>query len=181
VQPAGATTRWTGSWLTTFVTPDPLGSLSLSQARRDALEDLVDRVRQAGHEVHVSDPVFMDLDLEIAICIEAGAYFGQVQERVVRALTGPARFVDPPWFFHPDNFSFGDPLWRAELEAAVAAVPGVLAVEAMRIRRRGETDFSAFTASRIEVAGDRIVRLRNDPGKPDQGSLRVVLRAEQAA
>jgi hypothetical protein len=63
----------------------------------------------------------------------------------------------------------------------VAAVPGVLAVEEIRVRRRGETDFAPFTATRIEVAGDRILRLRNDPRRPDQGSLRVVLRAEQEA
>ena len=181
VQQAGAVSRWTGSWLTTFVTPDPLGSFTLSAERRAELEGLMDCVRQAGREVHVSDPVFVDLDLDIALCIEPGAYFGQVQERVVRALTGPTRFGAPLPFFHPDNFSFGDPLYRAELEAAIHAVAGVLAVEEIELRRRGQTDYEPFTATRIEVGSDRILRLRNDPRRPDQGSLRVRLRADMAA
>jgi hypothetical protein len=181
VQQAGAVSRWTGSWLTTFVTPDPLGSFELSEDRRLELEGLMDCVRQAGREVHVSDPVFVDIDLDIALCIEPGAYFGQVQERVVRALAGPARFGEPLQFFHPDTFSFGDPLYRAELEAAIHAVPGVLAVEEIKLRRRGQTDYELFTATRIEIGSDRILRLRNDPRRPGQGSLRVRLRADVAA
>ena len=78
----------------------------------------------------------------------------------------------------PDNFTFGDPLYRAEVEAAVAAVPGVLAVDDIELRRRGQTDFAPFTETRIEVGSDRILRLRNDPRRPDQGSLQVRLRAE---
>jgi hypothetical protein len=181
VQQAGAVTRWTGSWLTTFVTPDPLGSFTLSDERRAELEGLMDCVRQAGREVHVLDPVFVDIDLDVTLCIEPGAYFGQVQERVIRALTGPAGFGAPLRFFDPDNFSFGDPLYRAELEAAIHAVPGVLAVEEIKLRRRGETDYELFTSTSVEVGSDRILRLRNDPRRPDQGSLRVRLRADVAA
>ncbi len=181
VQQAGATTRWTGSWLSTFVTADPLGSFTLSEDRRTELERLMDCVRQAGREVHVVDPVFLDIDLDIVICIEPGAYFGQVQERVIRALTGPAPFGAPLPFFHPDNSSFGDPLYRAELEAAVAAVAGVLAVEDITVRRRGQTDFEPFSEAFIEAAADHILRLRNDPRRPNQGGLRVRLRDEAAA
>ncbi|MDO6416123.1 baseplate J/gp47 family protein [Sphingomonas sp. BIUV-7] len=177
VQRAGAVTRWTGSWLTTFVTPDPLGSATLSEPRRTELEALMDRVRQAGREVHVIDPVFLDIDLDISICIEPGAYFGQVQERVVRALTGPARYGEPLPFFHPDNWSFGDPLYRAEVEAATAAVPGVLAVDGIRLRRRGQAEFAEFADAVLVAGTDRILRLANDPRLPDQGSLAIRLRA----
>src|SRR5690606_20764643 len=34
VQQAGAVSRWTGRWLTTFVTPAPLSSLAPSEERR---------------------------------------------------------------------------------------------------------------------------------------------------
>lgn len=181
VQQAGAVTRWTGSWLTTFVTPDPLGSFTLSNERRAELEGLMNCVRQAGHEVLVNDPVFLDIDLDIAICIEPGAYFGQVQERVVRALVGPAPYGAQTPFFHPDNFTFGDPLYRAELEAAVHEVPGVLAVEGIKLRLRGQRDFAPFNEPKVDVASNRILRLRNDPRQPSQGSLFVRLRANEAA
>jgi hypothetical protein len=177
---AGAATRWTGSWLTTFVTPDPRGSYSLSDERRSELENLLDSVRQAGRPVEVCDPVFVDIDLDIAICTEPGSYFGQVKERLTRALVGPARFGEALPFFHPDNWTFGDPLYRTELAAAVATVPGVLAVEEITIRRRGETKPEPMPDV-VEVAADRVLRLSNDPRRPDQGGLAIRRRADMAA
>lgn len=180
VQQAGAATRWTGSWHTTFVTPDPLGSFTLSSKRREDLEQLMDCVRQAGREVQVYDPVFVNVDLEIVICIEPTAYFGQVQSRIERALTGPAGFGDPFPFFHPDNFGFGDPMWKADLEACIAAVSGVLAIEEIRFRRRGETDFQAFVERKIAVGDDRVLQIRNNPRFPGEGSIRIVDHADMA-
>lgn len=167
VQRAGATARWTGSWLTEFATADPLGAFSLSAERREELERTLDCVRQIGREVYVRDPVFVNLDLQVKICVEASAYPGQVDERVIEALTGPTGF------FGPDNFTFGTPLRRARLEAAIQAVPGVRGVEEICLRARGITDLMTFTGMSFEVADDRILRLQNDPRLPERGSLRV--------
>jgi hypothetical protein len=181
VQKAGAVSRWTGSWLTTFVTPDPLGSYTLSHQRRRQLGRLMDCVRQVGREVYVCDPIFVAIDLEIAICIDPGAYFGQVKESILRALTGPARMGAPLPFFHLDRFTFGDPLIRAELEAAIHDVPGVLMVAEIKVRRRGRTAFQTFADVELEVGDDRILRLRNDPRFPDQGTLKIRLRKDEIA
>jgi hypothetical protein len=83
VQRAGARFRWTGSWLSAFVTPDPLGSFELSPEHRTELENLMDCVRQAGREVFVRNPRFVNIDLEIKICVEPFAYAGQVKARVL--------------------------------------------------------------------------------------------------
>src|SRR5262249_56914150 len=56
VQRAGASFRWTGSWLTAFTTPDPRGAVTLSAALRAEVEDQLDRFRQAGRQPHVPDP-----------------------------------------------------------------------------------------------------------------------------
>ena len=168
VQQAGSTARWTGSWMTQFATADPLGSFALSAVNRLELEETLDCVRQVGREVYVQDPRFLDVDLEIGICVAASAYPGQVRERVVRALTR-----GPDAFFHPDNFSFGTPLRRAALEAAVQAVAGVRAVEAISIRVRGVTDWRALSDLLFEVGDDQILRHQNDPLFPGRGTLRV--------
>jgi hypothetical protein len=173
VQQAGAVSRWTGSWMTTFVTPDPRNAFSLSPEARAELVARLDCVRQVGRDVVVRDPVFLNVDLQIAICVRPGAYFGQVSEAIVRALTGPAGPGRPAPFFHPDRFTFGDPLLRAELEAAVAGVPGVLAVREMRYRLRDFRPYVAFDTPRIEAGSDRIIRLRNDPDRPGHGTLAI--------
>src|SRR5207244_7030419 len=117
--------RWTGSWLSTCVTPDPLGSFQLGPGQRTALANLMDCVRQAGREVVVRNPRFVNIDLEIGICIEPFAYAGQVKARALEALLGREGVRPTKGFFHPDHFTFVTPLQRAALEATIQSVPGV--------------------------------------------------------
>lgn len=179
VERAGASARWTGSWLSEFVTVDPRGTFELATERRGELEAHLDCVRQVGREVRVSDPHFIALDLEISVCVAPSAYPDQVQARVVAALLGQSGARPAPGFFDPDHFTFGTPLRRAALEAAVQAVPGVLAVDAIRLRARGITDWRVMHELVFEVAADRILRLENDRRFPERGSLRV--RAHRGA
>lgn len=177
VQRAGATARWTGSWLTEFVSVDPRDSLELSPARRAELEREMDCVRQAGRPVVVREPVYLPVDLRIVICVAPHAYEGQVLEAVTAALTAPKRPGRPPAFFHPDNFTFGTPLYRAALEAAIQAVPGVLAVIDVQIRVRGVFDWQSFDPFVFRPGDDRILRVDNDPNHPESGSLLVTTRS----
>jgi hypothetical protein len=175
VQRAGASFRWTGSWLSAFVTPDPLNEPSLSPSRRRELVRQVDRFRQAGREVHVRAPRYVDLDLEITVCVEPSAYPGDVKERVRVALLGRGGVRPVEGFFDEDHFTFGTPLDRSELEAAIQRVPGVRAVESMSIRRRGWFDWRLFEELVYPVALDEVIRVEGDPLHPDRGSLRLVL------
>ena len=175
VQRAGAAFRWTGSWLSAFVTPDPRGAAALETGQRRDLVDQLDRFRQTGREAHVLAPVYADLDLEITVCAQPTAFPGDVQERVRDALLGSGRMVRVPGFFSPDNFTFGTPLIRSSLEAAIQHVPGVRAVEDMMIRRRGWFDWRPLTELIFEVGRDEVIRLENDQRHPDRGSLRIVM------
>jgi hypothetical protein len=79
-----------------------------------------------------------------------------------------------PGFFDPDRFTFGTPLDRSELEAAVQRVPGVRAVENVRIRRRAVFDWRDFLELSYPPARDEVIRVDNDPLHPDRGTLRVL-------
>lgn len=178
VQRAGARFRWTGSWLSTFVTADPVGAFSLSRDRQTELASLMDGVRQVGREVFVRQPRYLNLDLQIRLCIQSFAYPGQVKARVLEALMGRPGLPPTPGFFHPDNFTFATPLERSQLEAAIQAVPGVLSVERMRLRVRGLIPWQVFNELTLTVAPDQIIRLQNDPRFPDRGSLQIIVRHE---
>jgi hypothetical protein len=171
VQRAGAAFRWTGSWLSAFVTPDPRGAVTLEPNERAELAAQLDRFRQAGRDAHVLDPVFADVDLELTVCVEPTALPGDVSERLLGRLVGR-----PAGFFAADNFTFGTPLERSMLEAAVQGVPGVRAVERIRIRRRGRVDWRELDELSFRVASNEVLRLENDPLHPDRGSLTIVTR-----
>jgi predicted phage baseplate assembly protein len=173
VQQAGARLRWTGSWLSAFVTPDPLGATYLAAERRAELTNHLDRVRQAGREVHVREPKFASLDIEVKVCVEPWAYAGHVKERVLQALVGPDGPLGEGVFFSPDNFTFGTPLERSALEAHVQNVSGVRAVEYVRIRRRGRFAMREFSEMVYLVANNEVIRVENDPNHPERGSLWV--------
>ena len=175
VQRAGAQFRWTGSWLTLFATPDPKGSFTLTDEERRDLERQLDRYRLAGRETHGMNPKFANLDLEIHICVAPTSYIGEVKEAVLEALFGRRGVRPHIGFFSPDNWTFGDRLERAQLEAAIQAVPGVRAVEDIYIRRRGWFARRIFDELVYSVAADEIIRVENNPELPERGAVRLVM------
>jgi len=175
VQTAGAAFRYTGSWLTAFVTPDPLGGFAFSALQRRELEEQLDRFRQAGREVHVSNPIYADLDLAIVVCVAATSYVGEVKDAVLEALFGHRGLRPLKGFFDPDNFTFGTPLLRASLQAVVQNVPGVRAVELIRIRRRGWFPWRTFTEPAYTPGDRELIRVAHNPLLPERGAVRLLM------
>jgi Baseplate J-like protein len=176
VQRAGATFRWTGSWLTAFVTADPRDASSLDAVQRQKLEAQIDRFRQAGREAHALDPRYADLDVEVKVCVAPHAYREHVRVAVEEALlAGPRSARRARAFFHPDRFTFGTPLDRSALEARIQAVPGVRAVESVRLRRRGRFDWKPFNTLAWTPATDEVIRVDGDPTHPTRGSLLILM------
>jgi len=172
VQQGGARMRWTGSWLSVFATADPAAALSLSAERRRELGAHLDAFRQTAREVHVVPPRYGDIDLTVQVCAAPGHDRGTVQARVLEALFGS---VQAQGFFSPDRFTFGTPLWRSALEAAVQSVVGVHAVGQILIRRRGVFDWRPLDAAYEPIADDEVLRLANDPTRPEQGTLSLLM------
>jgi hypothetical protein len=121
----------------------------------------------------VLDPVYADIDLSIDICVAPTRYAADVVGEVETVLLGTRGPLGRSGFFSPDNFTFGTPLRRSRLEAAIMMVPGVLAVEGIAIRRRGWFDWRPFTELTYAVDPSETVRLDNDPQHPDRGTLRI--------
>lgn len=173
VQRAGASFRWTGSWLSAFATPDPKGTSVLEEDRRLELVQQLDRFRQAGREAHVLKPVFANMDFEIEVCVAPEAYRGDVKERVLDMLLGKTGTLKKAGYFSADNFTFGTPLERSALEAAIQAISGVKAVEAIRFRRRGWFDWRSFDEMTYSPGTNAIIRMENDPLDPGKGTLKL--------
>jgi hypothetical protein len=175
VQRAGAEFRWTGSWLSCFVTPDPRGSFRVTPEQRTELEQQLDRFRQAGREAYAKNPVYANLDLDIRVCVAQGFFVGDVKQRVLAALFGQPQEDGTLAFFSPDRFTFGTPLLRSALEAAIQKVPGVRAVERILFRRRGWFRWRIFAQLVYRVAANEIIRIENVRELPERGSVRLVM------
>src|SRR5262249_15392729 len=81
-------------------------------------------------------------------------------------------------FFHPDNFTFGQPVFLSRLVAAAMRVPGVAWVDVSdippktnRFRRLGHKADGEIAAGRIAADRLEIARLDNDPNDPENGRI----------
>jgi hypothetical protein len=163
-QRAGTSFRYTGSWLSVFTAIDPRGTERLAPDKAVAATELLDRYRLAGYESYILEPRYASLDIRVAVCARPDAFRGDVERGALAALTE---------FFEPDQFTFGAPLERSALEAALQDVPGLDGVTEVTYRRRGHTPGFVRMLDTVDVARDEIVRADNDPSRPEAGSLHV--------
>ncbi|MCB0628742.1 MAG: hypothetical protein R2824_25500 [Saprospiraceae bacterium] len=176
VQRAGASFRWTGSWLSAFVTPDLQGTVTISEENRSILTRQLDRFRQAGREAHLLDPIYVSIDLVITICVSPHAYPGEVKEMVLEKLFGKGGVRLKPGYFSPDNYTFGTVLDRSTLEATIQSVSGVQAVERITIARRGWFKERLFKEWVYEPGKNAIIRIDNDPRYPERGTVKLKMK-----
>jgi uncharacterized phage protein gp47/JayE len=166
VMQAGTRFRWTGSWLTVFTTADAREREDLSIAELEELSDLLNRRRLAGYESYVLAPSYASLDLVVTVCAEPTAFAADVEAAVLAQLRS---------FFGHERWTFGEPLEASALLAAVQRANGVRGVVSVSFRQRGVQPDWALLPDTVAIPADRILRVDDDPSRPEDGSLRVVV------
>jgi predicted phage baseplate assembly protein len=178
VQKAAATFRWTGSWTTVFVTVDRRGGLPVRDDARflRALRAHIERYRLAGYDLEINDPVYVPLDLALDVCVAPGYFRSDVQRALLDALGRYERPGGQRGFFHPDRFTFGQPVYLSQVYGAAMAVEGVASVEVRRFQRLDRAAAGESAAGVLKAASLEIVRLDNDPSRPGDGRLELEMR-----
>lgn len=178
VQRATAVRRWTGSWYTIFITCDRRGGRPVTPAFEAEMDVWLDRFRLAGYDVEIDAPRYVALDLALTVCV-AGGYQRSNVKRALLDRFSTRDFADGRrGFFHPDNYTFGQPVYLSQVIAAAMAVPGVQWVDAEesatkpnRFRRLGQDAQGAVEAGFLAFNRVEIARLDNDPSLPENGKL----------
>ena len=135
---------------------------------------MLNRRRLAGYESYAPLPRYVAIDLRIIVCVAPEWLPGDVERGVLDRLGSATRPDGSTGFFFADRFTFGTPLYRSRLEAAIQNVPGVLGVHAITYRQRGT--FAGFRnlPEIITPAPSQILRVDNDPSWPERGTIRVL-------
>jgi hypothetical protein len=174
VQKAFATRRWTGSWYTFYIAVDRWQGKPVDRAFQDEMLLFLDKYRLAGHDLEVVPPLFVPLDIRLQVCILPEYIATNVLKRLL-AVFGSQTLPDGTrGFFHPDNYTFGKPVYASEIIAAAMQVPGVRWADVPVLKRwddpgPGRNEF-------IGIQEDEIARLDNDPGNIQNG--RIVITVE---
>jgi uncharacterized phage protein gp47/JayE len=173
VQRAAATFRWTGSWHTVFVTADRAGGLAVDAPFEAQLRAELEPVRMAGYDLEVDAPRFVALDVGLLVCVEPDYFRAHVRAAVLDVLSSRVRADGELGVFHPDRFTFGQPVYLSPIVAAAQAVPGVCSVTATSFQRQREKASSALDSGVLRMGRLEIARLDNDPSFPEHGTLEL--------
>jgi hypothetical protein len=176
VQRSAGRLRWTGSWYTAFVTVDREGGGSPDDDDLgERLAGFLDTYRMAGVDVEIAAPVPVPVDLALDVCVAPGAIATQVEAGVLEALSARVLPDGRRGFFHPDNFTFGQPVYLSQVHAAVLAVPGVAWARPTVFRRFGRPDAGELDAGVLRVQGLEVAQLAGDPSFPERGRLELTM------
>lgn len=171
VQRAAATFRWTGSWHTVFVTTDRVGGAAVDASFEARLRRHLERFRMAGYDLEVDGPRHVALDIALHICVKP-AYFRAEVLRAVRTELGSGVLPDGRLgVFHPDNFTFAQPVYLSRIVAAAQAVEGVEAVWAKKFQRLAAPDAASLSEGVIAIGALEIAQLANNPNFRERGRL----------
>ncbi len=172
---AVATLRWTGSWYTIFVSIDRKEGRKVDLLFEQDLRLFLERFRLAGHDIEIQGPKYVPLDIAFKVCVAPSYSRNSVKQILLLTFSNVALPDNRQGFFHPDNFTFGQPVYLSRLVSAAMRIPGVLWVETLRFQRwgqvaEGETDAGMIKIDRLEIA-----RLDNDPSFPENGKIEFVM------
>jgi predicted phage baseplate assembly protein len=171
VQRAEAEPRWTGSWRTVFVTADRPGGREVDAPFEGRLRRHLERFRMAGYDLGVDGPRMAALDVALHVCVKPGHFRSDVVRAVKRVLSAERLSDNTLGLFHPDNFSFGEPVFLSRVVAAAQAVEGVDSVRVDRFQRLIAPSPTSLEDGVIPIGRLEIAQLANNPNFRERGRL----------
>lgn len=183
VQRAAATRRWTGSWYTMFVTVDRRGGALVDDAFKDDVKAFLERFRMTGYDLEIDAPRFVPLDILFTVCVRPGYLRSKIKQSLLEAFSNRTLRDGTHGFFHPDQFTFGQPVYLSQLIARAMQVTGVESIDVddtpprlNRFQRYGQVAQGEIANGFIPIHRLEIARLDNDPSKPENGRIDFAMK-----
>jgi hypothetical protein len=183
VRRAAAVFRWTGSWHTVFIFVDRGDGAPVDDAFRTRLGAFVDRYRMSRHDVRIESPRYVALDIAFVVHVADDYLRSNVRQALLEVFSNVVQSNGARGFFHPQAWTFGQPVLLSRLIATAMAVPGVAWVDftppaagdVPRFQRWGTPPHGELQQGAIAMGPLEIARLDNDAGRPENGRLELVV------
>lgn len=192
VAQARAAYRWSGSWRVVRVAIDPVGGGELSADLRARVAARLDALRLIGDDVELRAASYVPLDIRIVVCAHAAYWIEDLRTELEMAFSDVDLPPGSPWprgLFHPDLWSFGQPLYASQLIGRALSVTGVERVVKLGMRRFNPgsgggimvvevdpSDLPEATAQRLDFGEFEVLVVANDPDHLERG--RIVFEIE---
>ncbi len=178
IQRAVARRRWTGSWYAQEIVLDPVGIDAADASLSDEVSALVEIRRMAGVDVELGRPSHVALDIVLNGCVESGYLRPHVERQLQEVFASGLRPDGRRGFFHPDRFTFGQPLWLSDVIAAAMGVDGLASAVLQRFTRADASFLDAhdsLAAGVIPMGAREVLCCASDLNDPESGRIRFDL------
>jgi predicted phage baseplate assembly protein len=178
IQKAVATFQWTGSWYTVFLVVDREAGKSVEEDPqfKEALYNHMEKYRMAGFDLELEDPVYVPLDIAVSVCVKPGYFKSDVEEALLKVFSNYEWEPGELGFFHPDNFTFAQPVYLSRIYESAVKVEGVSYVEIAKFERWGKGPNNEIENGILTPGRAEIVRLDNDPNYPENGKIEFTMK-----
>ena len=184
VSHAYARYAWTGSWRTVCVAIDPKGSTELREELRIKVAKHLDAVRLIGEDLEVRCARYVALDILLRLCVHPDYWPEDLAHELASEFSDGYTADGRTGLFHPDCWTFGQPLHASQLVGRALAVKGVERVLLVSMRRwnagPGEgtspiiinpEDLPETEIDTLEVKPFEIIQVANDPSHLERGRI----------
>ena len=161
----------TGSWTTARIYVQRCNSRPADTEFRADIRRFLLPLAMSGHEVVVSPPRYVGLDLRLRVLVKPEHFRLGVRHAIESALSTGILSGGHSGFFHPDRLDFGQPIYRSQVIARVMAVEGVARAEIEHLSRAG----GPGDADPVLIGPLEIARLDRDPARPENGTLTLIV------
>ncbi len=169
VSRAAASYAWTGSWRAVRIAIDPLGRHDLGDDLRHDIAAKLESVRLIGDDIEIRQARFVPLTITISLCVRSDVWPEDIRFLLLEEFSDAYTSNGDLGFFHPDRWTFGQPLQKSQIIGRVHRIEGVHHVISVSMRRFDEQ--SVGTADVLQFGPNEILQVRNDPDHMEQGSI----------
>ena len=182
VSRATAKYAWTGSWRTVRVVIDPVGTSELSYKLQKEVEAYLNAVRLIGEDLEVRPPAFVPLEIKVKLCAKPDVWPEDIKFVLEQEFSDGWTADGRMGFFHPDLWTFGQPLYASQIIGRAFVVEGVEHVISQKANaasldppisvsiKHWNSPFAPVESLTL-LNFDEIIMVQNDPDHMERGTI----------
>jgi hypothetical protein len=139
------------------------------------LSDYLEKYRLTGQAIKIEGVHPVPLDIALQVQVLSGYFQSQIKRALQEAFSNKILDGRRRGFFHPDNFTFGQPVFLSQVITQAMQVTGVQSVTVTRFQRWGESPQNELEFGRIAFDRLEVAQLDNSANTIGSGRLELIL------
>ena len=167
---ASARYAWTGSWRTVQLTIDPVGTSILADDLRRKVARQLEAVRLVGEDLEIRAPRFVPVEIHVRLCARPDVWAQDLHFVLAQEFSAGWTPDGRMGFFHPDRWTFGQPLFVSQITGRVQQVAGVEHVVSVKLKRWNDQTVSTVEGL-YPLRHNEIIQVLGDPDHMERGFI----------